>query len=78
MEQIIRLIWDFRGPDGHQTAEHHAIHLREFCQKESMQHHQIDVIKNSELWSYTFMDVNKVDVVKFRDSLIPHRAHIVD
>ena len=30
MEEKIRLIWDFRGPDCEKTAKHYKIHLTEF------------------------------------------------
>ena len=32
----IKLIWDFRGEDGHQTAVHHEIHLKQFVEKEKI------------------------------------------
>ena len=30
MQDLIKLIWDFRGPDSEITAQHHEKHLREF------------------------------------------------
>ena len=30
MNQKIKLIWDFRGPDALQIAKHHVIHLEEY------------------------------------------------
>jgi hypothetical protein len=36
MERAIQLIWDFRGHAAKGTAEHHARHLAEFSQRESL------------------------------------------
>ena len=35
MEKKAKLIWEFFGEDGLETAKHHAIHLEEFAQKEN-------------------------------------------
>ncbi len=32
----IKFIWPFYGPDSKQTAEHHAVHLRDFSQKHKL------------------------------------------
>ncbi|MGB7784529.1 MAG: hypothetical protein WBL27_00360, partial [Salinimicrobium sp.] len=29
-DRKIKIIWDFRGPDAARTAEHHALHLKEY------------------------------------------------
>lgn len=34
---MIRLVWDFFGPDARGTAMHHAIHLREFMTREGIE-----------------------------------------
>jgi len=31
LERKLKLIWDFRGESSEKTAEHHAIHLKEFA-----------------------------------------------
>ena len=33
---MMRLIWDFFGPDAEGTARHHAVHLREFMVREGI------------------------------------------
>lgn len=33
---MIRLIWDFFGPDAPGLARHHAIHLREFMERDGI------------------------------------------
>ena len=32
----LKLIWDFRGPNGQRTAEHHLIHLKEYIAAEKL------------------------------------------
>lgn len=32
----LKLIWDFRGPQAHKTAEHHEIHLKEYIKLEKL------------------------------------------
>ena len=37
MNQRIKLIWDFKGPNASQTAAHHIIHLEEFSRSEKLE-----------------------------------------
>jgi len=73
----IKVIWDFRGEDGLQTAKHHAIHLKEFCEKEKILNNAIDYSKLSEFHAIAYVIVDKENVNIIRDSLKPHRAEIV-
>ena len=70
----IRMIWDFRGPNAEQTAAHHAKHLKEFTDREHIQHfgfgHQQEV--GAHYTAYIIID--KQDMITLRDSLKPARA----
>ena len=42
MEEKIRLIWDFRGPDCEKTAKHYKIHLTEFLHTNNSLYYDFD------------------------------------
>lgn len=72
--EAIKLIWDFRGPESHQTAVHHEIHLKEFALREKLDLNQTGVEQFSELWSSAFILTTKEQMIKLRDTLKPHRG----
>ena len=76
MNRKIKLIWDFRGPTGAKTAEHHEIHLKEYIILEKFEPnitgHQII----NDMHSIAYMVVEEKDMLKVRDSLKPHRAEV--
>lgn len=75
MERQIKLIWDFRGPGAHKTAEHHEIHLKDFIKTEKLDMLNITGTEQiSEMHSLAFWVVPESDMKKFRDILKPHRA----
>jgi sensor histidine kinase regulating citrate/malate metabolism len=76
MNRKIRLIWDFRGPEAKQIAEHHAVHLREFSEKEQLPYVEAGVQQVSEMYSMAYIVVMEDKMITFRDALIPHRAEI--
>ena len=62
----LKLIWDFRGPAGQKTAEHHLIHLKEFIASNSL-----DItITGVE----TLSDMHSLKPI--RDLLKPHRGQV--
>ncbi|MDG1477432.1 MAG: hypothetical protein P8Q14_09825 [Vicingaceae bacterium] len=74
--RTIKLIWDFKGDDAEQTAEHHIIHLKEFSIKEKLILSDVGVEKNSDIHFIAFLNVMESEVFSVRDTLIPHRAEI--
>lgn len=75
MERQIKLIWDFRGPSAHKTAEHHEIHLKDFIKTEKLDTLNITGTEQiSEMHSSAFWVVPESEMKKFRDILKPHRA----
>lgn len=75
MERQIKLIWDFRGPAAHKTAEHHETHLKDFIKTRKLDLLNITGTEQiSEMHSLAFWVVPESDMKKFRDILKPHRA----
>ncbi len=74
----IKLIWDFKGEDGHQTALHHEIHLKEFAEKESIAYVLSGVEELNSLHSLAFITVPETQMRIVRDALIPHRGEVAE
>lgn len=74
----IKLMWDFRGEDGHQTALHHEIHLKEFVAKEEIPYVNSGVEEMGELHSVAFITVPESHMRTVRDALIPHRGEVAE
>jgi hypothetical protein len=74
----IKIIWDFRGEFSEKTAAHHAIHLKEFCEKHSIETDEIGVDTKSEFYHLAFIITSKENIAIIRDVLKPHRAEVVD
>lgn len=72
----IKLIWDFRGPASAKTAEHHAIHLREFIGAEALPISICDSEVLSDMHAVAFMVCTDEHLLKLRDALKPHRAEL--
>ena len=72
----IKLIWDFRGPDSTEIAKHHVIHLKEYAEKEKLNHHAIGISEISDMYCTAYIIVNEPDMLMVRDSLKPHRGEV--
>ncbi|MEL6918655.1 MAG: hypothetical protein AAFO99_13095 [Bacteroidota bacterium] len=78
MNRKIKLIWDFRGPDAHKTAEHHEKHLKEYILTEGL---NLGITGNgpmSDFHSIAYMVVEEEQMISVRDALIPHRGEIYE
>lgn len=76
MERLIKLIWDFRGPDAEKVAEHHIIHLNEFVNIEKL---PITIVQKQVINDYhciAYMVVNDQQMITVRDRLKPHRGEL--
>lgn len=78
IDRNIKLIWDFRGEDGLETAKHHEIHLKQFAVKEKIPVVNSGIEKIQELHSVAFIIVSEPFMKIIRDALIPHRGEIAD
>lgn len=77
LNRKIKLIWDFKGPDGLETAKHHCIHLREFSEMENLPNHEIAHQQINEMHTIAFIVVDEANMKVFRDALKPHRGALV-
>lgn len=78
MTERIKLIWDFRGPNAKQIAEHHAIHLNEFAISEKMQNFLIGTEDISSTYTMAYFIVENHLMQSLRESLKPHRGQLYD
>ncbi|EHQ41864.1 hypothetical protein [Myroides odoratus] len=78
MERLIKLIWDFRGPDAEKIANHHVIHLREFVAMEKLPLTLIDKQVLSDVHSIAYLVVNDEQMRTLRDVLKPHRGELYE
>lgn len=78
MNRKIKLIWDFKGPDGFETAKHHCIHLKEFAQIDQLPYHEVDYKQLNEMHTMAFVVVDEQYMKIFRDALKPHRGELAD
>lgn len=74
MEDRIKLIWDFHGPDSQKTAEHHVVHLNQFAVFKKLNKPVTGVENVSEIHNLAFMVVDKERMTEVRDALKPHRG----
>jgi hypothetical protein len=72
----LKLIWDFRGPNGQRTAEHHLIHLKEYIAIEKLEISITGVEVLSEMHAIAFLVVDEADMKPIRDALKPHRGQV--
>jgi len=70
------LIWDFRGLDALKTAEHHAIHLKEFATEKDLNFYQVDIQPFSDVYVTAFIIIDESDMINFRDALKPNRGEV--
>ena len=78
MERLIKLIWDFRGPDAEKIADHHVIHLREFVAIEKLPLTIMDKQVINDVHSIAYLVVNDEQMIAVRDALKPHRGELYE
>ncbi|MGS4345231.1 hypothetical protein ACKUSY_06400 [Myroides odoratus] len=78
MERLIKLIWDFRGPDAEKIADHHVIHLREFVAIEKLPLTIMDKQVINDVHSIAYLVVNDEQLIAVRDALKPHRGELYE
>ena len=76
MSRKIKLIWDFKGPDGLETAKHHCIHLKEFAQIDALPYHEVGHTVVNDMHTIAFVTVDEPVMKTFRDALKPHRGEL--
>ncbi len=76
MEEMIKLIWDFRGSDSEMTAVHHAKHLKTFATQNELDSDYVKTQVIDEQYSTAFIVVPRSKMIMVRDSLRPHRGEL--
>ena len=76
MNRKIKLIWEFRGEEAEQTAEHHKIHLTEFALKEQLDLTETGIEKIDVFHWIAFLMATEKQVFTLRDALKPVRAEV--
>lgn len=77
-EKLLKLIWDFRGPDAEITAQHHAIHLKEYKNSRNLSLDHSGSEKLSDSHAIAYLVVTEKEMPPVRDALKPHRGQIFD
>jgi hypothetical protein len=72
----IKLIWDFMGEVGLETAKHHCVHLKEFSAIEKLNYHEVNHQEINPYKAIAFIIIDEKDMITFRDALKPHRGEI--
>lgn len=78
MNERIKLIWDFHGPNAKYTAEHHAKHLGEFAEAEKLQNTILGEEEITPMHYIAFFVVEKHLMDKLRETLKPTRGQLYD
>lgn len=76
MSRKIKLIWDFKGPDGLATAKHHCVHLKEFAQIDNLAYDEVNYKELNPMHTIAFITVDESVMKIFRDALKPHRGEL--
>lgn len=74
MIERIKFIWDFHGPNGKPTAEHHVKHLGEFITIKQLDNIPLGVEQISSTHHIAYMAVEKEMVDDLRAILKPNRG----
>ena len=77
MAKMIKLIWDFRGPDASKIAEHHSKHLLEYAFTQELQNNMISSEDLTDMHSIASIVISEDIMRKVRDELKPHRGEYV-
>jgi uncharacterized protein YllA (UPF0747 family) len=76
MEKI-KLIWDFRGPVGAQTAAHFKIHVLEFFATEKLLLLDSGVESVNEMHHLAYAVIDKQNLEVIKAALKPNRGQLV-
>ena len=76
MDRKIKLIWDFKGADGLETAKHHCIHLKEFTQIDNLPYIEVNYRQINDFHTIAYITIEEKYMKTFRDALKPHRGEL--
>ena len=75
-ERMLKLIWDFKGPDSARTAEHHALHLKEYIKINDLSPEIAGFESVTPEHHIAYLVVYESKMPAVRDGLKPHRGQI--
>lgn len=70
----IKFIWDFKGEAGKPTADHHAIHLKDYIEKHQLLDCSSGVEQVSDMHSIAYLIADEKYLEKIKQELRPRRA----
>lgn len=73
----IKLIWEFRGPSGFETAKHHVIHLNEYLQQHELNHCTTQSTAISEHLAVAELICTQQDLNQLKNDLKPHKGFVL-
>ena len=74
----IKLIWDFRGPNGRKTSIHHEKHIREFFRLEKMCLIESGTESLNDFHYFAYAIILGKDLEKIKSILKPNRGKLVE
>lgn len=74
--RMIKMIWDFRGPNSKPTATHHVVHLQKFIANHNLPETVVDIQIVNEMHTMAFLVVDETFMKMVRDRLKPHRGQL--
>ena len=77
-ERKVKLIWEFHGPDAARTAEHHALHLKEFIKTNDIKLNITGFETLGKNHSMAYMVIYEGRLQETREALKPHRGQIYE
>ncbi|WP_179006350.1 hypothetical protein [Winogradskyella forsetii] len=72
----LKLIWDFKGPTGQKTAEHHLIHLKEYIVNNKLDVTITGIETLNDMHSLAYLVVDESEMKPIREALKPHRGQV--
>lgn len=70
----IKLVWEFRGPAGYETAKHHVIHLNEYLHKHQLTHCETKSVEINEVLATAELICLQQDLNQLKQDLKPHKG----
>ena len=76
MEKKIKFIWKFYGIEAKGTAEHHVIHLKEYCENNNINDFESNIEPLDEGGTQAFLIIDEKDAISAHGFLKPHAAFV--
>ena len=72
----LKIIWEFRGGDALETANHHKVHLEDYFRTKKVTHFGIGVEEVSNAYAVAFVIIDRALLQEIKNDLKPHRAFL--